>query len=97
MKIKSIGHVKIVQDSNNELTMGNNVFQLGEFVDPYRATLSNNLEEKSIFCITNNILVNVETEKLNDVLNSSRHTQVDADDDSDEINIEVAMEMRISQ
>jgi len=65
--------------------MGNNIF------------LSNDLEENSNFCITNNILVNVNSEKLNDVLNSSRHTQVDEDGDSDEINIEVVMEMKMGQ
>jgi hypothetical protein len=42
-------------------------------------------------------LVNVDAEKLNVVLNSSRHTQVDEDDDSDEINIQDAMEMRMGQ
>ena len=77
--------------------MGNNVFQLGEFVDPYWVASSNDLEENSNFCITNNILVNVDAEKLNVVLNSSRHTQVDEDDDSDEINIQDAMEMRMGQ
>jgi hypothetical protein len=42
-------------------------------------------------------LVNVDAEKLNVVLNSSKHTQVDEDDDSDEINIQDAMEMRMGQ
>ena len=42
-----------------------------------------------IFCITNNIFVDVDVdaEKLNDIL-SSRYTHVDEDDDSDGINIE---------
>jgi len=49
--------------------------------------LSNDLEEDSKFCIVNNIFVDVDADKLNDVLNSSRHTQVD-EDDIDEINVE---------
>jgi len=51
--------------------------------------LSNDLEQNSNFCITNNIFVDVDVdaEKLNDIL-SSRYTHVDEDDDSDGINIE---------
>ena len=51
--------------------------------------MSNDLEQNSNFCITNNIFVDVDVdaEKLNDIL-SSRYTHVDEDDDSDGINIE---------
>jgi hypothetical protein len=51
--------------------------------------LSNDLEQNSNFCITNNIFVDVDVdaEKLNDIL-SSRYTHVDEDDDNDGINIE---------
>jgi len=70
--------------------VGDDVFQLGELVYPYWIAPSNDLEENLNFCITNNIFVDVDVdaEKLNDVLSSNRHTQVDEDDDSDEINVE---------
>jgi len=45
VKIKSKGRVKVVQDGNDELTIRNNVFQLGEFVDLYWVASSNDLEE----------------------------------------------------
>jgi len=64
------------------------VFQLGELVDLYRVTSSNNLEENSNFYINDNIFVDVDIEKLNDILSSIEHTQVDEDDDRNEINIE---------
>jgi len=39
------GSCDVVQDGNNELIMGDDVFQLGELVYPYRVTLSNDLED----------------------------------------------------
>jgi hypothetical protein len=45
------------------------------------------VEENSNFHITENTFVDVNIEKLNDILRSSGHTQVDKDDDRDEINI----------
>jgi hypothetical protein len=88
VKTKPRGHVKVVQDGNNELTMGYDVFQLGELVDPYRIAMSNDLEENLNFCIAKNIFIDVDTKELNDVLSSSGQTQVDQDDDSDEMNVE---------
>ena len=67
--------------------MGNDVFQLGELVDPYRITMSNDLEENLNFCIAKNIFIDVDTKELNDVLSSNEHTQVDKDDDNNEINV----------
>ena len=89
MKTKPRGLVGSVQDRNDELTAGDDVFQLGELVAPYQVALSNDLKQNSNFCITNNIFVDVDVdaEKLNDIL-SSRYTHVDEDDDSDGINIE---------
>jgi hypothetical protein len=89
VKTKPRGLVGSVQDRNDELTAGDDVFQLGELVAPYQVALSNDLEQNSNFCITNNIFVDVDVdaEKLNDIL-SSRYTHVDEDDDSDGINIE---------
>jgi len=89
VKTKPRGLVGSVQDRNDELTAGDDVFQLGELVAPYQVALSNDLKQNSNFCITNNIFVDVDVdaEKLNDIL-SSRYTHVDEDDDSDGINIE---------
>jgi hypothetical protein len=78
-------------DGNGELIVGDDVFQLGELVDPYRVALSNDLEENLNFHIVENIFVDVgvgvDAEELNDILISSRHTKVN-EDDNDEINIE---------
>ena len=66
--------------------MEDDVFQLSQLVDLYRVALSNDLEENSNSCIAENIFIDVDAEELNDVLSSSRHTQVD-EDDNDEINV----------
>ena len=49
MKTKTRGRVEIVQNENDKLIMGDDVFQLGELLDPYRVAHSNDLEENSIF------------------------------------------------
>jgi hypothetical protein len=87
VKTKLRGCVEVVQDDNDELIMGDDVFQLSEWVDPYQVALSNDLEENSNFHIAENIFVDIDAKELNDVLNSDGRTQVD-EDDSDEINIE---------
>jgi hypothetical protein len=48
--------------------MRDDVFQLGELVDRYQVALSNDIEENSNFCITDNIFVDVDAEEVNDVL-----------------------------
>jgi len=88
VKTKTKSRVDVVHDGNDELTVGNDVFQLGELVYPYRVALSNDLEENSNFCFVENIFVDVDAKELNDVLSSNEHTQVDEDNDNDEINIE---------
>ena len=85
---KPRGCVEVVQYKNDKLTMGDDVFQLGELVDPYQVPPSNDFKKNSNFHITNNIFVDVDTKKLNNVLSSSGHPQVDEDDNSNEINIE---------
>ena len=88
MKTKPKGRVEVGQEGNNELIIGYDVFQLGELVNPYRVAPSNNFKKKnSNFHINKNIFVDVDVDELNDVLNSSRHTQVD-EDDSNEINVD---------
>ena len=53
----------------------------------------NDLEENLKFHIVNNIFVDVDVDvdvdakELNDVLSFRRHSQVDEDDDNDEINV----------
>jgi hypothetical protein len=65
----------------------NEVFQLSKLVNPYRVAPSNDLEENSNFSIAENILFDVDTKELNDVLSSTWHIQVD-ENDNNEINIE---------
>jgi len=45
VKTKPSGRVEIVQDGNNELIVGDDVFQLGELIDSYRVALSNDLKK----------------------------------------------------
>jgi hypothetical protein len=54
----------------------------------YRVVPSNDLEENLNFHVTKSTFVDIDIKELNDVLRTSRHTQVDEDDDSDKINIE---------
>ena len=67
--------------------MGDDVFQLDELVNPYRVALSNYLEENSKFCIAENTFINVDIEELKDVLRTNKYTQVDEEDDRNEINV----------
>jgi len=75
---------------NNPKTGYDNVFQLGELVDPYRVAPSIELEENLNFCVLESIFVDVDVdaEELNVVFSSNGYAQVDIDDDNDEINIE---------
>ena len=45
MKTKPSGLVEIVHNGNDEFTMGDDIFQLGEFVDPYQVGPSNYLKK----------------------------------------------------
>ena len=67
--------------------MGDDVFQLDELVNPYRVALSNYLEENSKFCIAENTFINVDIEELKDILRTNKYTQVDEEDDRNEINV----------
>ena len=84
MKTKPRSHVEVVQDVNNEVITGDDVFQIDELVDVYRVAPSTNLEENLNFHVAENIFIDVDFEELNDVLKASRHTEVDEDDDIDE-------------
>jgi hypothetical protein len=47
--------------------VGGNVFQIDELVYSYRVILSIDLEKNSNFHVVENILIDVDNEKLNDV------------------------------
>jgi hypothetical protein len=87
VKTKLRGRVEVIHNGTDELTMRDEIFQPGELVNPYRVASSNELEENFNFSISENIFVDVDTKKLNNVLSSSRHTQVD-ENDNDEVNVE---------
>ena len=100
MKIKPRSHVQVVQDGNDELIVGDDVFPLDELVDSYRVASFNDLKENSNFHIAENtfvdvdidvdvdVYVDVDVEELNDVLRTNGHTQVNEDNESNEINVE---------
>jgi hypothetical protein len=54
VKTKHGGHVQVVQDGNDKVTMRDNVFQNHELIDTYRVILSTNLEENLNFYIVEN-------------------------------------------
>jgi hypothetical protein len=68
--------------------MRDNAFQLDESVDPYRVASSNDLEDNLKFHVGENTFIDIKVEELNDILRNSRHTEVNKDDDSDELNIQ---------
>jgi len=65
--------------------LGDDVFQVGKLVELYWVTLSIDLEANSIFCVFDNIFVDIDVEELNVVLSSIGQVQVDEDDDSNVI------------
>lgn len=54
-------------------TVGNDIIQLGELINLYRVASSNDLEENLNFHIAKNIFIDVDTEKLNNILSSSKY------------------------
>jgi hypothetical protein len=73
LKTELRGHVEVVQDENDDLSVIDDVSQVSEFVDLYRVTPSIYMAKKSNFHVFNNIFVDVGIEKLNVVLSSSGH------------------------
>ena len=51
MKTKPSGRVQVVQKGNDEVNMGDGVFQIDELVDAYRDASSTDLEKNSIFYV----------------------------------------------
>ena len=86
LKTKPGGRVEVVLDENEDTSVGDDVFQVIELVEPYRVAPSINLEENSNVHVFDNSLVNVDADELNVVLSSNGQAQVDENDD--DINIE---------
>jgi hypothetical protein len=85
MKTKLRGRVQVVQDGNDEVTVEDDVFQLDELVDLYRVAPSTDLEENLNFQVAKSIFVDVDVEKLNDILKTSGYIKVDKDDEIDKL------------
>jgi hypothetical protein len=64
--------------------VGGNVFQIDELVYSYRVISSIDLEKNSKFHVVENIIIDVDIEKLNDVQRTIGHTKIDEDDGIDE-------------
>jgi hypothetical protein len=71
LKTKPKGHVEVVQDENEDTSVQDEVFQVSEFVEPYRVASSIDLEENSNFRVFDDSLVDVDVEELNVVLSYS--------------------------
>jgi len=61
-----------VNDDKDEVSEGEDVFQIDELVDPYWVALSTKLEE--------NTYVHVNIDELNEILSIGGHTNVDKDE-----------------
>ena len=81
LKTKPMSRVEVVQDENEDTSVRDEVFQVSELVEPYRVTLSIDLEENSNFHVFDDSLVDVDAEELNVVLSSSGQANIDEDDD----------------
>jgi hypothetical protein len=86
--MKPRGRVEVVQDENEDTSVGEDIFQVSESVELYWVAPSIDLEENSNFLIFNNSLVDVDAEELNVVLSSSGQAKVNEDDDNNVINVE---------
>jgi len=71
LKTKPMGRVEVVQDENEDTSVGDDVFKVSELVKPYRIAPSIDLEENLNFYIFDNSVIDVDAEELNVVLNSS--------------------------
>jgi len=80
LKTKPRGRVEVVEDENEDTSVRDEVFQVSELVEPYRAAPSIELEENSNFRVFDDSLVDVEVEELNVVLNCSGQANVDEED-----------------
>jgi len=84
VKTKLRGHVEVVHNGTDELTVRDEIFQLDELVNPYRVASSNDIEENLNFSIAKNIFVDVDTKKLNNDNDEINVEDCDGDGDEDE-------------
>ena len=61
--------------------VGDNVFQIDELIDPYQIAPSTNFEKNSDFHVAEITFVDVNAEKLNNILRTGGHTEVNEDDE----------------
>jgi hypothetical protein len=80
VKTKLRSHVQVIKDGNDKVTERENVFQLDELVDSYRVISFTKLEENLNFYIAENTYVHVGISYLNHILCTSRHIEVDEDE-----------------
>jgi len=77
VKTKPRDHVQVVQYGNDEVTTGNDVFELDKLVNAYRVTPYTDLEKNSNFNVNENTFddvdVDVDVDELNDFLRTNRH------------------------
>ena len=71
LKTKPRGRVEVVQNENENTSVQDEVFQVSEFVKPYRVAPLIELEENSNFHVFDNSLVDFDAEELNVILSSS--------------------------
>jgi len=75
-----MSRVLIVEDSNNEVIEGDDVFQMDELVNPYRVAPSIKLENPNFHVIENTYIeVDVDVDELNVI--SSNKANREADDE----------------
>ncbi|KAL9366701.1 hypothetical protein Peur_037900 [Populus x canadensis] len=61
--------------------VGDNVFQIDELIDPYQIAPSTNSEKNLDFHVAEITFVDVNAEKLNDILRTGEHTEINEDDE----------------
>ena len=87
LKMKPRGHVEVVQDENEDISVEDDVFQVSELVKPYWFAPLIDLQENLNSHVFDNSLVNVDAKELNVVLSFIRQSQIDEEND-DDINVE---------
>ena len=75
-----MSHVLIVEDGNNEVIEGYDVFQMDELVNPYQVAPSIKLENSN-FHVIENTYIEVDVDEINAILSNNSNREVD-----DEIN-----------
>jgi len=76
LKTKPRGHVEVVQDENEDIGVGDDVFQVSELVEPYWVASSIDLEKNLNFHVFDDSRVDVDAKELNVVPSSSEQAQL---------------------